>query len=255
MAPHLEWYNLIEAFCRVTDKHFENAVRLSSNQLTLSCRVVHNIIAHIIVPRKGLLDEVNHFNLFLLDAFLVRQKVDFPFIMLNHINTIHRAHRVMALPYSMIPTKIFCNFEISFLDEVLLYPKLIDTINIHTLKCMEIVTEDGQWVAKTKEFDTESGPSTLPFEDGEEMDKGDDKEDAPHPSHPHDIPSSHMPSSSTSSFSFTKDHYDLLNGRIDSLTSMVEGLQSLLQQVLAAAQQALNSRFDMVFLLPHPPDN
>ncbi|KAL2518501.1 Uncharacterized protein Adt_14748 [Abeliophyllum distichum] len=48
--PHLEGYNPAEACSRVTGKHFEEARRLSSNQLTLPCRVLHNIISHIIVP-------------------------------------------------------------------------------------------------------------------------------------------------------------------------------------------------------------
>ncbi|KAL2517710.1 Uncharacterized protein Adt_13957 [Abeliophyllum distichum] len=115
----------------------------------------------------------------------------------------------------MIITKIFRHFKISFNNEIVLNLKPTDTINIHTLKRMKIVKEDGQWVAKTKGFDAESGPSTLPFEGGEKMDKDDDEEDTPLPSHPRDRPSSHMPSSSTSGFSFTEDHYNLLNGRID----------------------------------------
>ncbi|KAL2506150.1 Uncharacterized protein Adt_21771 [Abeliophyllum distichum] len=117
--------------------------------------------------------------------------------MLNHINTIHRTNRVTALPYGMILTKIFRHFEISFHDEVILNPKPTDTIDIYTLKRMNIVKEDGQLVAKTKGFDAESRPFTLPFEDGEKMDEGDDEEDAVLPSHPCDRPSSHMPSSST----------------------------------------------------------
>ncbi|KAL2471100.1 Uncharacterized protein Adt_39236 [Abeliophyllum distichum] len=179
MVSHFEGYNPVEACCRVTGKHFETPIRLSPNQLTLSCRVLHNIIAHINVPRKGHLDEVNNFNLFLLD-----------YIMLNHMKTIHRGHKVIALSF-----------------------------------------EDGQWEAKTKGFDAKLGPSTLPFEGGKKMDEGDDDEDAPPPSHPR--PSSHRPSS-TSGFFFTKDHYNLLNGQIDSLTTTgynlhhsINGLTSL----------------------------
>ncbi|KAL2505902.1 hypothetical protein Adt_21523 [Abeliophyllum distichum] len=104
-------------------------------------------------------------------------------------------------------------------------------------------------MAKTKGFDAESRPSTLPFEGGKAMDEdNDDEEDAPFRCHLSDVPSSHMPSSFTSSFSFTEDHYNFLNGRIDSLTSTVDGLQntvgglqqsvedltSLLQQVLVS---------------------
>ncbi|KAL2541940.1 hypothetical protein Adt_02918 [Abeliophyllum distichum] len=106
---------------------------------------------------------------------------------------------------------------------------------------------------ENKRFDAESELSTLPFEDSEEIDEADEEEDDSSLSRPRDIPSSQM-SSSSSGFSFTEDHYNLLNGQIDFLTSTVEGLQSILQQVLVA-QQALNSRFDMVFHPPHLLEN
>ncbi|KAL2525623.1 hypothetical protein Adt_10677 [Abeliophyllum distichum] len=98
-----------------------------------------------------------------------------------------------------------------------LFQKPPDTINILTLKRMKIFKENGQWVAKSKGFDDESGPSTLPFE-GEDMDAD---EDAPPPSPPR--PRSHQPSSSTSGVN--EDQFNLLSGRIDSLTSTVDGMQ------------------------------
>ncbi|KAL2466502.1 Uncharacterized protein Adt_42353 [Abeliophyllum distichum] len=240
--PHLEGYNFIEACCRVIGKHFESPAQLSTNQLTLSCRVLHNIISHIIVPRNGHIDEVNHYDLFLLDSILVERKLDFSYIMLNHMNTVHRGHRPMALPYGVILTKIFQHFEVYFHDEVVLNPKPTNTINILTLKCMRIFKEDGQWVAKTKRFDEESGPSTLSFEGGEEMDAD---EDAPPPR-----PRSHRPSSST----FTEDDFNRLNGWIDLLTSTVEGLyqtvENLQQSVdgMTSLLQVLHFRID--FVLP-----
>ncbi|KAL2518301.1 hypothetical protein Adt_14548 [Abeliophyllum distichum] len=106
------------------------------------------------------------------------------------------------------------------------------------------------------------------------MDEADDEEDAPSPSHSRDIPSSHMPLSPSSDFFFTEDHYNLLNGQIDSLTTTVDGLQnmvgglqhsveglhhsvnnltSLLQQVLAS-QQAIHSHLDTEFPPPPPPE-
>ncbi|KAL2527298.1 Uncharacterized protein Adt_12352 [Abeliophyllum distichum] len=160
--------------------------------------------------------------------------------MLNNMNTVHSGHRPMALPYGMILTKIFQQFEVSFYDEVVLNPKL-------TLKRMRIFEEDGQWVANTKEFDDESGPSTLSFDCGKEMVED---EDAPQPR-----PRSHRSSSSTSGFSFTKDHYNL---RIDSLTSTVEGLfhtvENLQQSIndMTSLLQALHFCLDAV--LP-PPEN
>ncbi|KAL2518223.1 Uncharacterized protein Adt_14470 [Abeliophyllum distichum] len=168
----------------------------------------------------------------------------------NHMNTIHRGHRPTALPYGMICTKIFQHFEVSFRDEVILNLKSTDTINIITLKRMRIFKEDGQWVAKTKEFDDESGPSTLPFEGDEEIDVD---EDAPPPR-----PRLQRPSSSTFGFTFTKNHYNLFNGRIDSIISTVESLhqtvENLQQSVdgMTSLLQVLHSCLDAVLLL-YPP--
>ncbi|KAL2466676.1 Uncharacterized protein Adt_42527 [Abeliophyllum distichum] len=212
---HIQEYNLVESCCPVTEKYFEADVRLSTKQLTILCRVLHNIIAHIIVPRKGHLDEVNQYDVFLLDSILCRRKLDFSYIMIQHISCILSGTRAKALSYGMILTKIFQHFEVSVRDSVALLPKATDTINTFTLKRMKIFKEDGQWVAKTKDFDDESGPSTLPFK-GEELDVDEDE--------PPPRPRSQRPSSFFSDF--TEDHFNLLNGGIDSLTSSVEGLHN-----------------------------
>ncbi|KAL2497228.1 Uncharacterized protein Adt_22778 [Abeliophyllum distichum] len=105
--PHTDDYDPVDACCHVTGKHFEFAVHLRSNQLTLPCRVLHNIIAHIIVPRKGHLDEVNHYDIFLLDSILRGRKLDFSFIMMQHMSCVLSGTRPKALPYGMILTKNF----------------------------------------------------------------------------------------------------------------------------------------------------
>ncbi|KAL2518360.1 Uncharacterized protein Adt_14607 [Abeliophyllum distichum] len=99
---------------------------------------------------------------------------------------------------------------------------------------MKIIKKDGQWVAQSKGFDDEAGPSTLPFEDGEDM-----GEDAPPPSPPR--PRSYRPSSSTSGFN--EDHFNLLNGQIDSLTSTVDGLQhttNIIQTLVGGLQSSVD---------------
>ncbi|KAL2504900.1 Uncharacterized protein Adt_20521 [Abeliophyllum distichum] len=216
MILHLEEYNSAEACCCVTKKHFEALARLSTNQLTLTCRVLHNIISHIIVHQKGHLDEVNHYDVFLLDSILVGQKLDFTYIMLNHMDSVLRSTNPKALPYGMILAKIFQHFKVSFRNAITLLPKSTDTINALALKRMKFFKEDGQWVTKSKGFDDESRHSTLPFEGGEEMDENKDD--------PLSRLRSHRPSSSTSGFTFTEDHFNLLNGRIDLLISTMEGL-------------------------------
>ncbi|KAL2472165.1 Uncharacterized protein Adt_40301 [Abeliophyllum distichum] len=142
--PHIEEYNPVDACRRVTEKHFETPARLSTNQLTLTCRVLHNIIAHIIVPRKGHHDEVNHYDVFLLDSIQLGQKLDFPYIMLQHTNYVLSGTRPKALPYDMILTKVFEHFRVSVHDSIALLSKATDTINISTLKRMKIFKEDGQ---------------------------------------------------------------------------------------------------------------
>ncbi|KAL2513131.1 Uncharacterized protein Adt_18731 [Abeliophyllum distichum] len=255
--PHFEEYDLVEACRHVTGKHFDAPSHLSSNQLTLTCRVLHNIIAHIIVPQKGHHDEVNHYDVFLLDSILLGRKLEFRYIMIQHMNYVLSGTRPKALPYGIILTKIFEHFGVSFHDSVALLPKATDTINTLSLKRMKFFKENGQWVAKSKGFDDESGPSTLPFED-EDMDAD---EDAPPSSPPR--PRSHRPSSSTSSF--TEDHFNLLNGRIDLLTSSVDGLHhtanelrltmgTLQQSVdgMTSLLRALHSQLDA--MAPPPPE-
>ncbi|KAL2474403.1 Uncharacterized protein Adt_35139 [Abeliophyllum distichum] len=141
--PHIEEYNLVKACCRVTEKYFEAAVRLSTNQLTLPCHVLYNIISHIIVPQKGHLDEVNHYDVFLLDSILRRRKLDFSYIMIQHMSCVLSGTRAKLLSYDMILTKIFQHFEVPVCDLVALLPKATDTINTLTLKRMKIFKEDG----------------------------------------------------------------------------------------------------------------
>ncbi|KAL2504653.1 Uncharacterized protein Adt_20274 [Abeliophyllum distichum] len=122
----------------------------------------------------GHLDKLNHYDVFLLDSIFVGRKLDFPYIMLNHKDSVICGTRPKALPYRMILIKIFHHFKVFFCDAIVLLPRSTDTINTLTFKRMKIFKDDGQWIAKSKVFDDELGPSTLPFEGGEEMDEDED---------------------------------------------------------------------------------
>ncbi|KAL2471027.1 Uncharacterized protein Adt_39163 [Abeliophyllum distichum] len=160
-------------------------------------------------------DEVNHYDVFLLDSILRGCKLNFSYIMFQHMNCILSGTRAKALPYGMILTKNFQHFKVLVRDSVTLLPKATNTINTLTLKRIKIFKQDGQWVAKSKGFDDESGPSTLPFE-GKEMDVDEDEP----------LPRPCSQRSSSSAFEFTEDHFNLLNGWIDLLTFSVEGLHN-----------------------------
>lgn len=73
-------YDLYEACHRVIRKNIENITKLSANQLSLPCEVLQNTIAHIIFSRKGHRNEVNNFDLFILDSIIVRRKIDLSII-------------------------------------------------------------------------------------------------------------------------------------------------------------------------------
>ncbi|KAL2474870.1 Uncharacterized protein Adt_35606 [Abeliophyllum distichum] len=186
-------------------------------QISSHSRVVSYTTSSLtsLFPQKGHHDEVNHYDIFLLDSILLGRKLDFLYIMIQHMNSVLSGSRLKALPYGMILTKVFEHFGVSDLNTIALVPKATDTINTLTLKRMKIFKENGQWVAKSKGFDDESGPSTLPFE-GEDMDAD---EDAPLPSPPR--PRSHRPSSSTSSVN--EDQFNLLNDESTPLHLLLMG--------------------------------
>lgn len=52
-------------------------------------------------------DEVNKFDIFILDSFLVVRKLDIPTIELGHMKLVHSTIHIKALPYVMLLTKIF----------------------------------------------------------------------------------------------------------------------------------------------------
>lgn len=102
---------------------------------------------------------------------------------------------------------------------------------------MKIIKAHGQWVAHTKGFDPISRPSTIPFEEEEEA-----KKDVPQVLSP---PYYSTPSSSIDNFTFIKDHYNLLNGLINSLTSSIKGLGRQLHQ-LQVQQAAIQAQKDAI---------
>lgn len=136
--PTLEGYNPTEACCRVTGKDFENITKISANQLTLLCKVLQNIIANVILPRKGHRNEVSSFDLFILDSFLVHRKLDFPTIALGLMKLVHSSRYVKALPFDMFLTKIFKHCNVAFNGKTSIKLRSIDTINTQTLRCMKI---------------------------------------------------------------------------------------------------------------------
>ncbi|KAL2542272.1 hypothetical protein Adt_03250 [Abeliophyllum distichum] len=110
-----------------------------------------------------------------------------------------------------------------------------------------------------KNVDLASFTFDAPFFHIEELFGGkeiDEDEDEPSPR-----PRSNTPSSSTSGFTFIENHYNMLNGRIDSLTSTAEGLRNSMVTLkdlvadMTSLLHALHSRLDAVLPLYPPPED
>lgn len=233
--PSIEGYNSSDACRHVTGKDFENINKTSTHHLSLPCKVLQHIIAHVILPRKGYRDEVNFLDLFILDSFLVNRKLDFPALVIETMEHVHTSRKIKALPYGVLLTKIFKHFHVSLDNEPFVKSRPIDTINIKIFARMRITKENSQWVVHTKGFDPTLGPSTLAFEGDDE----DDFNDAQIP--PSDILSSSGPRPSSRGNSMTKDQFNIFNGRINSLTSTINSFGSLLLQ-LQAQQMTIQDR-------------
>lgn len=150
--PSFSDYNPIIACHRVTEEIFEHPIKLRTSQLTLPCKVLYNIIAHVIFCRKGHLDEATHFNLFLLHSFLVWWKLDFPTAVFGHMEIVHCATRIKALLLGMLLTKIFKHFEFPLNGEIFVSLCITDIINTHTLKHIKLWKKMGNGWLKLRDL-------------------------------------------------------------------------------------------------------
>lgn len=65
------------------------------------------MIVYVILLKKGHLDDVTHFNLFLFYSFLVEEKkLDFPTIVISHMKIVHSNIRIKVSSFWMLLTKI-----------------------------------------------------------------------------------------------------------------------------------------------------
>lgn len=98
----------------------------------------------------------------------------------------------------------------------------------------------GQWVVHTKGFDPASGPSTLPFEEEEEI-----KDEPEVPTSAFDISDSCAPHLSRERPTVSEEQYNILHDRIDSLTLTVSSLGSLFLQIQAQQMDILDRQAAM----------
>lgn len=101
------------------------------------------------------------------------------------------------------------------------------------MKRMKIVKEHGQWVAHTNGFDPTSSPFTLSFEEEVEVEPESEPNVLEVLTPAFDFPGSNTPHLSRGRSTFTEELYNLIHGRIDSHTSTVNSIGSLLLHIQA----------------------
>ena len=93
---------LSSAFCRSP---------LKSQALPLQTRILHYVLHHVITPRSGHADEVNHLDVAILDCILEERVLNIGYIILHHmLSTPNLAKK--SLPYASIITCILQYFRV-----------------------------------------------------------------------------------------------------------------------------------------------
>ena len=83
----------------------------------MQIRILHSILQHIVIPRKGHSDEVTCLDVGLLDCLLRRRPVNLGYIMLYHILSTPTINNRL-LPYRGVITGILRHFRIPITELV-----------------------------------------------------------------------------------------------------------------------------------------
>lgn len=76
-----------------------------SQLLPLQVRVLHNILQHVITPRKGHVDEVTRLDVRLLDCIICHRQVNLGYVIMRHILSTSKVSNMLFF-YGSIITRI-----------------------------------------------------------------------------------------------------------------------------------------------------
>ncbi|KAF9663445.1 hypothetical protein SADUNF_Sadunf17G0050800 [Salix dunnii] len=125
---------------------FALGAKIKSQDLLLRPRLLHRIIAHNILPKKGHYDEVTFMELCLIDCMIQRRPINLPYIMIRNMILAYN-QKQKALPYGQVFTTIFEHFDILLMgtDKKPYSDKTeIDTTTLTRMKY--VLNENGEWI-------------------------------------------------------------------------------------------------------------
>ena len=121
----------------------------SAHSLTVTCRVLHHMIAYILLPRGGHRDEVSYLEAFLIDSIMTGRRIDVGYVMMMHMMACcERPKRI--LPYGRFMTRVFkdAGVDLSREQEVEA-PSSYDTYDEQSMARMKLEkAPDGSWIRR-----------------------------------------------------------------------------------------------------------
>ena len=125
---------------------FAPGAKIKSQDLLLRPRLLHRIIAHNILPKKGHYDEVTFMELCLIDCMIQRRPINLPYIMIRNMILAYN-QKQKALPYGQVFTTIFEHFDILLTGtDKKPYSDKTEIDNTTLTRMKYVLNENGEWI-------------------------------------------------------------------------------------------------------------
>ncbi|RVW66804.1 hypothetical protein CK203_064846 [Vitis vinifera] len=146
-VPGFDPREAIQRICGLADA--PGLGKPSAHSLTVTCRVLHHMIAYILLPRGGHRDEVSYLEAFLIDSIMTGRRIDVGYVMMMHMMACcERPKRI--LPYGRFMTRVFkdAGVDLSREQEVEA-PSSYDTYDEQSMARMKLEkAPDGSWIRR-----------------------------------------------------------------------------------------------------------
>lgn len=125
---------------------FAPGAKIKSQDLLLQPKIIHRIIAHNILPKKGHYDKVIFMDMCLIHCMIKGRLINLVYIMIRNIIMAYN-QKQKFFPYGKTLTSIFENFKTLLLGtDRNLYYQLMEIDNRTLTKMKYVFNEDGVWV-------------------------------------------------------------------------------------------------------------
>ncbi|RVW22362.1 hypothetical protein CK203_096192 [Vitis vinifera] len=146
-VPGFDPREAIQRMCGLADA--PGLGKPSAHSLTVTCRVLHHMIAYILLPHGGHRDEVSYLEAFLIDSIMTGRRIDVGYVMMMHMMACcERPKRI--LPYGRFMTRVFKDAGVDLSREQEVEgPSSYDTYDEQSMARMKLEkAPDGSWIRR-----------------------------------------------------------------------------------------------------------